>query len=399
MSEVMTPPRSGASPAATPTKDRRRHLVPLALVVALALLLIAPIYVSAGYLKAGEYVMIGTVGAIGLTLLTGQAGQLSLAHGFFLLAGGTSYCVLAGERGSSELIGFGLPPLLALIGAVLVPAALGLAFAPVAGRLRGIYLGIASLSLVFIGLYVGQRFDGLTGGTASGRSPKTISLFGFSFGNSNPDLYVLGVAFDRAERTWYLFLALAVLAYVLARGAVRSRPGRAWRAVRDNETAASVMGVNVVRAKAGAFAVSSGFAGLAGAMTVLWLTILKPDESEFGTYGINASIAFLAMVIIGGLGSVPGAVVGALLVYGLPQVLALATTGSDLFSTTGGGGLTPVILTQFIYGGAIVALVLFEPRGLAGVGRRLQAWIADRRAHRTADDAASSETSQDGDRP
>lgn len=134
-------------------------------------------------------------------------------------------------------------------------------------------------------------------------------------------------------------------------------------------------------------------------MTVLWLTILKPDESEFGTYGINASIAFLAMVIIGGLGSVPGAVVGALLVYGLPQVLALATTGSDLFSTTGGGGLTPVILTQFIYGGAIVALVLFEPRGLAGVGRRLQAWIADRRAHRTADDAASSETSQDGDRP
>ena len=137
-------------------------------------------------------------------------------------------------------------------------------------------------------------------------------------------------------------------------------------------------------------------------MTVLWLTILKPDESEFGTYGINASIAFLAMVIIGGLGSVPGAVVGALLVYGLPQVLALATAGSGLFSTTGGGGLTPVILTQFAYGAAIVALVLFEPRGLAGIGRRLQGAVSARRAAPTdhpTDESPSPEPSQDGDRP
>ena len=242
MSDVLTRPRTGAAPAAPVPPRRRRWVLPLLLAVGLALMLIAPVYVSAGYLKAGEYVMIGAVGAIGLTLLIGQAGQLSLAHGFFLLAGGTTYAVLAGERGDEDLVGFGLPPLLALLGSVVVPALLGLAFAPVAGRLRGIYLGIASLSLVFIGLYVGQRFDGLTGGTASGRNPETFSLFGFSFGNSDPDLYVLGVPFDRAERTWYLFLVLAVIAYVLARGAVRSRPGRAWRAVRDNDTAAAVMG-------------------------------------------------------------------------------------------------------------------------------------------------------------
>jgi branched-chain amino acid transport system permease protein len=141
--------------------------------------------------------------------------------------------------------------------------------------------------------------------------------------------------------------------------------------VRDNEAAASVLGVSVVRAKAGAFAVSSGYAGLAGAMTVLWFEILKPDESEYGTYGINVSIAFLAMIIVGGLGSVGGAVIGAALVFGMPQVLALATSGSGALSGTGGGAITPIILTQFIYGAAIVAVVIFEPGGLAATGRRL----------------------------
>jgi branched-chain amino acid transport system permease protein len=376
----------------------RRLLGPVVGLVALVVLLALPLYLSTGYLKAGQYVMIGAVGAIGLTLLIGQAGQLSLAHGFFLLAGGTTYAVLSGEQ-TDDLVGFGLPPLVALLGSAVVSALLGLAFAPVAGRLRGIYLGIASLSLVFIGLYVGQRYSGLTGGTSSGRRPTTFSVPGFSFGSSDPDLYVLGVQFGRTERLWYLFLVLTVIAYLLARGAVRSRPGRAWRAVRDNEAAAAVMGVNVVRTKAVAFAVSSGFAGVAGAMTVLWLTIHKPDESEFGTYGINASIAFLAMVIIGGLGSVPGAVVGAVVVNGLPQVLALVT--ADSASAAASGAFTPVFITQIIYGAAIVALVLLEPRGLVGIGHRLRDGLT-RRGSTTQTSAAgappSASPSQDGEK-
>jgi branched-chain amino acid transport system permease protein len=141
--------------------------------------------------------------------------------------------------------------------------------------------------------------------------------------------------------------------------------------VRDNEAAASVLGVSVVRAKAGAFAVSSGYAGLAGAMTVLWFGLLKPDESEYGTYGINVSIAFLAMIIVGGLGSVAGAAVGSALVFGLPLALPLLTSGSSLFSGTGGGAITPIIITQFVYGAAIVAVVMFEPGGLAAIGRRV----------------------------
>jgi branched-chain amino acid transport system permease protein len=335
----------------------------------LVLLLALPLYLEAPWLKAGQFMMVGAVGAIGLTLLSGQAGQLSLAHAFFVLAGATSYTVLAAPA-DPEMIGLGWNPLLALVGAVVITAALGLAFAPVAGRLRGIYLGVASLSLVFLGLYLGQEAELLTGGTSTGRPPATFELFGFPFSNEG-DLAIAGVPLRETERVWYLFLALVVIAFVGARGAVKGRIGRAWRAVRDNEASAAAMGVDVGRVKAGAFAVSSAYAGLAGVMTVLWFDILKPDESEFGTYGINVSIAYLAMTIIGGLGSVPGAVAGAVLVNGLPQVLALYSVDLGWFAGTGEGAFTPVLVSSLLYGTAIVLIVLFEPGGLAAIGRRL----------------------------
>jgi branched-chain amino acid transport system permease protein len=341
----------------------RRLLWLAATVVLLAL----PLYLDAPWLKAGQYMMIGAVGAIGLTLLTGQAGQLSLAHGFFLLVGATSYTVLSGPGG--DLVGLALDPLPALVGAVVITALTGMAFAPVAGRLRGIYLGVASLSLVFLGLYLGQEAAAFTGGTSTGRAPASFELFGFPFSNEG-DVVIAGVPLRGAERLWYLFLALLAIAYWLARGAVRARAGRSWRAVRDNEAAATAMGVDVRRTKAGVFAVSSAYAGLAGVMTVLWFDILKPDESEFGTYGVNTSIAFLAVVIIGGLGSVTGAVVGALVVYGLPQLLTLYSTDLGWFT----GSVTPVLVSSFVYGAAIVLVVLFEPGGLAAVGRKVKEW-------------------------
>ncbi|TDW21946.1 branched-chain amino acid ABC transporter permease [Kribbella kalugense] len=336
-------------------------------------LLLLPLYLEAPWLKAGQYMMIGAVGAIGLTLLTGQAGQLSLAHGFFLLVGATSYTVLAGPKG--DHLGLGLDPLISLVGAVAISALAGMAFAPVAGRVRGIYLGVASLSLVFLGLYLGQAAESLTGGTSTGRDPATFKLFGFPFSNEG-DLVVAGVPIRGTERIWYLFLALLALAYWLARGAVRTRIGRAWRAVRDNEAAAAAMGVDVRRTKASVFAVSSAYAGLAGVMTVLWFDILKPDESEYGTYGVNTSIAFLAMVIIGGLGSVGGAVIGALVVFGLPQVLTLYSTDLGWFT----GSVTPVLVSSFVYGAAIVLVVLFEPGGLAAVGPRVKHRIRELRS-------------------
>lgn len=344
--------------------------------VILLLVLTPPFYLEASWLRVGQYVMIGAVGAIGLTLLTGQAGQLSLAHPFFMFVGGTTYCVL-GSEGTSDTEGFGLPSLVALFGAILVTALLGLAFAPVSGRVRGVYLGVATLSLVYVGLYLGQQWTSLSGGTASGRRAPDLNLFGIHILQSEPEITILGQTMDREQRVWYAFALFLLLAYLLALGAVRSRPGRSWRAVRDSEHAASALGVNVPRVRAEAFAISSAYAGLAGVMTVMWFRLLKPDESEFaGTYSIVVAIAFLAMILIGGLGSVGGAIAGAALVFGLPGALTIMTGGSQMFGTSGANAITPTIFTAFVYGTAIILVVLFEPGGLAALGRRVKAMLA-----------------------
>jgi branched-chain amino acid transport system permease protein len=370
-------PPEAPPPAApsVPSPQPRSKIKIIATVVLLLVLLLLPVLVGTqvAYLKLAQYILIGTVGGIGLTLLVGQAGQLSLATPFFLLVGAVSYAVLAGDPEEAvDVVGLGLPPLVAVIGAVVICALVGLAFAPVSSRLRGIYLGVASLSLVFLGLWLGQSLELFTGGTSSGRSAPTFELFGFEFTNSEPAPTIMGIAIQKQQRLWYLFLVFALLAYFLAQGAVRSRIGRSWRAVRDNEAAATAMGVNVRRVKAAVFTISSGFAGLAGVMTALWLDLVKPDENEFaGNYSLTVAIAYLAMVIIGGLGSVPGAVIGACVVYGLQQFFLLGANEFGWFAGAEFGGLTAVVLSAFVYGAAVVLLVLFEPGGAAAIGRRL----------------------------
>ncbi|WP_019872830.1 branched-chain amino acid ABC transporter permease [Sporichthya polymorpha] len=345
------------------------------LVIAI-LVLTPPFYFEPSWLRVGQYVMIGAVGAIGLTLLTGQAGQLSLAHPFFMFVGGTTYCVLGSEDAPGKF-GVGLPSLVALVGAIAVTAALGMAFAPVSARVKGVYLGVATLSLVYVGLYLGQQWTSLSGGTASGRPSPDLNLFGLHTLRAEPEITLFGTELEREHRVWFLFALILLIAYLLAVGAVRSRPGRAWRAIRDSESAASALGVNVKRVRAEAFAISSAYAGLAGVMTVMWYRLLKPDESEFaGTYSIVVAIAFLAMILIGGLGSVGGAIAGAALVFGLPGALTLMIGGSEMFGTSGAHAITPTIFTAFVYGAAIILVVLFEPGGLAALGRRLKMTFA-----------------------
>jgi branched-chain amino acid transport system permease protein len=308
-------------------------------------------------------------------MLTGHAGQLSLGTPFFMLVGGTAYCVLAGQpEADSTLVAFGLPPLVGLLGAIVISAAAGYAFAPVSGRVEGIYLAVASLSLVYLGLFLGQRFDNFTGGSASGRRPEAFSVLGFSFTSGEPAFSVAGIPFNAAERTWYLFLLLLAIAFFLARGAIGSRPGRAWRAVRDNPASAAAMGVPVARVRAGVFAVSSAFAGVAGFMTVHWFGLLKADENEFiGSWSIATAVALLAMILIGGLGSINGAVVGSGIVFGMPLVLQLLIPKSQFLQKfmSGDAGFTPVVVTAFVFGLSIILVVLFEPGGLATLGRRL----------------------------
>lgn len=339
----------------------------------IVVLLALPLYVPGEWLKVGTWAMTGAVGAIGLTILTGQAGQLSLAHAFFLLVGAVSYSVLSGPSTDPTYLGFGLPPIVGLVGAVLISGLAGAAFAPVSGRLRGIYLGLASLALVFLGFWLGRLVPSLAGSTSSGRLPQPFSIFGLSVDvpRQLSEIAIAGVPLGRDERAWYLYLFFTLAAYLLAQGAVRGRPGRAWRAVRDNEAASTVLGVSVVRTKASVFAISSAYAGLAGVMTAWWVGIMKPDESEVvGTYSVTVSIAFLAMVVVGGMGSLPGAVLGAAVVFGLPVALPLITqSGSgDIGSGT---AFSPIVVTNLTYGALIILIILFEPSGLAGLGRRL----------------------------
>ncbi len=340
----------------------------LALGALLVVLLLLPIYVEEFWLRTGFAVFGAIVGAIGLNLLVGNTGQLSLAHAFFLAVGAVSYVYVSGEPGGiglADLAGLSLPPIIGMIVGVLLAGLAGLIFSPIAARLRGIYLGVASLALVFIGIHVLNAWTSVTGGF-NGRAAPEFSLFGFTFGNRDPELYVLGVPFREAERLWYLGLVLALAAYLFARNLLRSRAGRALQTLRDSEVAASVMGVNVQRYKARIFLVSSMYAGLSGVMYALSIGSIAPES-----FGLELSILYLAMIVLGGLGSVNGAVLGAIFVSALPLVFQRYAEIIPFVGAQGGGGLAAGEAARFLFGLAIILVILFEPAGLAGIANRI----------------------------
>jgi branched-chain amino acid transport system permease protein len=332
-------------------------------------MLALPLYVEEFWLRTGFAVFGAIVGAIGLNLLVGTTGQLSLAHAFFLAVGAISYVFVSGESGGiglADLSGLGWPPLIGMIAGVLLAGLAGLIFSPIAARLRGIYLGVASLGLVFIGQHVLNSWTSVTGGF-NGRSAPEFSLFGFTFGNTDPDLFVLGVPFREAERLWYLGLVLALAAYMFARNLLRSRPGRALQTLRDSEVAASVMGVNVQGYKARVFLVSSMYAGLAGVMYALSIGSVAPES-----FGLEVSILYLAMIVLGGLGSVGGAALGALFVTALPLIFQRYADVVPLVGGPGEGGLAAGEAARYLFGLAIILVVLFQPSGLAGLATRFR---------------------------
>ncbi len=247
------------------------------LLIALVLC-VPPFYLDAFWLRVGLFSVAAAIGAVGLSLLSGTAGQLSLGHAFFLAVGAYGYTWLAGEPGP------GLPTAVAAVLAVLLAGAAGGLFSPVAGRVRGIYLGVATLALVFLGHHVLLTADSVTGGF-NGRSVPPLRLGGLGFTAGEPELTVLGVPFGAEERLWYLALALLGLTWFTARGLLRSRPGRALAALRDSETAAAVLGVDVARHRAAAFVVSSMYAGTAGVLLALAFRRIVPDYFSLAPLG------------------------------------------------------------------------------------------------------------------
>ncbi|RFU86511.1 branched-chain amino acid ABC transporter permease [Streptomyces triticagri] len=319
------------------------------------LLLALPFYLDRFWLQAGLFAMAAAIGAIGINMLTGSTGQLSMGHAFFLAVGAYGYCAFAGD-GGDELTGLGLPTAVAAVLAVALAGLAGGLFSPIAGRLRGAYLGIATLALIFIGQHVLFNAHDLTGGF-NGRDVPPLNILGFRFDDS--ELVVAAIPFGSAEKLWYAGLVLLAGCALFARGVLRGRPGRAMNVIRDHRIAAGVMGVPVARYRAAAFVLSSMYAGLAGVLLALVFQRTVPDY-----FGMVLSLEYLAMIVIGGLGSVAGAVVGAAFVSLLPQVLTRYSDALPLVAESGTGGVAPGEAARYLYGAAVVAVVLFLPGGL-----------------------------------
>jgi branched-chain amino acid transport system permease protein len=333
----------------------------LALVVAW---LILPLNVNdtGGYLSLNVlcYAGIAAVGAIGLNLLVGYTGQVSLGHGFFIAAGGYTVAYLGGERGWPLAVWL---PLAGLIGFVL-----GAAIGPFALRLRGHYLVIVTLGVLFVGQYVFNNWESVTGG---GGGASTVGALRTLDGKT---FTIFGQVHSREEGYFWLIWAIVGVSALLARNLVRSRAGRAMQAIRDRDLAAEVIGVSAARYKVSAFAWSSAFAGVAGALFGAFQRSFNWVDPPSAM--LTLSIQYIAIIILGGLGTISGAILGALLVGSLPYVIQQASLEHDLPLVSGRDPVLSVAsLNNIIYGVLIIGFLLLEPRGLTAVWFRVKTWF------------------------
>jgi branched-chain amino acid transport system permease protein len=301
------------------------------------------------------------VGAIGLNLVTGYAGQVSLGHAFFVGIGAFTAATLSGDP-EARTLGYGLPMIVWLPAAALVPAVLGAIIAPIATRLRGLYLAIVTLGLVFLGEHFFREAEFITGGFGVGRPGVIASVFGLSLTSGDAN-------FSGQQKVFWFALVVLVVVALLGRNIGRTATGRAFQAVRDRDIAAEVIGVQITRYKVLAFTVSSAFAGLSGA---LLYTITRQITPE--TFNLGLSVLFIAMILIGGASTISGSIAGAVF---LTVVLRLAEELSRYASFIPepgrqGGLLNTAQVSTVLYGLLIIGFLLFEPRGLFGVWIRIR---------------------------
>ena len=343
---------------AFPSRWARIGLLVLAVVV-----LVLPFQLADDWLQVLTVCGCFAIAAIGLNLLSGFTGQVSLGHAFFLAVGG----YVAANIGDK----LGMPLVVWILAAAVIGAALGALIGPFALRLQGNYLAIITIALLFLSEYLFKKWTNLTGGGGNLGVDAPISIGPVNFAK----LDVVGFT-SRSQGVFWLVWGMVALSALLARNLVRSRAGRAMQAVRDRDLAAEVIGVSLFRYKLGAFAVSSAFAGVGGA---LYLGVVQRNISASSVSGIQGfvlSITFVAIIIAGGMGSVSGSIVGALIVQGLPQVLQ---TQAGLLPFVGDGkAITLTSFNNLLFGVLIVVFLLFEPDGIAAMWRRtrtrLRAW-------------------------
>jgi branched-chain amino acid transport system permease protein len=320
-------------------RHTRLEYVRLALAAGVVVLLW--LQASPFWLTVLNQIGIAVIGAIGLNILVGFTGQISLGQGGFLAVGAYTAGIVAVKTSMS--------PLLGVLAAIVVTAAAGAFFGLPALRLKGLYLAIATLAAQQIIVWLITHWDWVTGGTDA------LVL---------EPVNVLGWTITGDKQWFWVIAALAALATVAATNLFRTGIGRAFVAIRDQDVAAEVVGVNPVRYKLLAFAVSSGFVGLAGALTAYWTQILTWER-----FTLDVSILYLAMIIVGGLGTVSGSIYGAAFMIGVPAYLdqlSLKVSPESFLARD-----LPAI-KLLIFGLTIILFLVFEPRGLARIWQRMK---------------------------
>jgi branched-chain amino acid transport system permease protein len=318
-------------------------------VLALLFVVIIPLSVHEYYLSVLNLIFIAIVGALGLNILVGYTGQISIGHGAFMSVGAYTAANLA--------VRLGLPFWITLPAGGLMAALIGVIVGMPSLRIKGLYLAIATLAGQLIIEWTINHVPAISGGAQASIEVPRPDLFGF--------------VLNTQGRLYYFLLFFAALAIVATLNLVRSRIGRAFIAVRDQDIAAEIIGINIFRYKLLSFAISSFYAGVCGVLYTYYFGI-----ANYEAFQLIVSIDYLAMIIIGGLGSVLGSILGAIFVTLLPIVLRLLLedVGSLFFEPS---ELANVIsgTRLAVFGALIIFFLVVEPEGLNRLWRNIRSYF------------------------
>jgi branched-chain amino acid transport system permease protein len=320
-------------------------------VAALAVLffVVLPLALHDYYLSIINLISIAVVGALGLNLLVGYTGQISIGHGAFMSVGAYTAANFATRLGAPFLVSVLLGGLMAaLIGAIVGIPSL---------RIKGLYLAIATLAAQLIIEWTINHVTFISGGVQASIEVPRPSVFGMEIATQ--------------REMYFLLLGFVVVATVATMNLVRSRVGRAFIAIRDQDIAAEIIGIDIFRYKLVAFAVSSFYAGVTGVLYTYYFGIANYENFQIGT-----SIDYLAMIIIGGLGSVLGSIFGAVFITLLPIVIrySMEAFGGVFFDPQTVLNIIPN-LRLILFGGLIIFFLVVEPDGLNRLWRNIRTYF------------------------
>ncbi|MBL4636398.1 MAG: branched-chain amino acid ABC transporter permease [Kofleriaceae bacterium] len=326
---------------------------------AIVLALTFPFMVGAQWQTIGNLALIYVVAAVGLMVLSGFAGQISLGHAAFLALGGYTAAIL-GNR-------YQIPWWLIVPLGGCVSAIVGVGISFFALRLRGLYLAIVTIGLLYMVHHVLHSLPSITGGSA-GISVPIYTWFGETKAESMEFYSKMAygpVVLDFSQKLYYWFLLIAAGCVFMAKNLTRSNAGRAMMAVRDQDMAADALGINPTRTKIAAFAISSFFGGVAGVMFAMQQQYLTVDPFHLGM-----SVEFIAMIVIGGVGTVFGAVAGALLFALLVPLAQIVGSSIPYLETLPSAQQSTVLFSLLV-----CFVLITEPAGLLGIWLRVKRYF------------------------